>query len=73
MGRPTIVLIQGARAPLIKFLPTNINGPPTIIFKWAPNNNINPGGPEPLNLLFANQFKRIIRVKLKVFILKVAN
>ena len=31
-----------------------LNGPR---FKWAPNNNINPGGPEPLNLIFANQFK----------------
>ena len=39
----------------------------------APNNHIDPGGPGPLNLMFANQFKRITRVKLKVFILKVAN
>ena len=39
----------------------------------APNNNIDLRGPGPLNLIFANQFKRIIRVKLKVFILKVAN
>ena len=30
---------------------------PTIIFKWAPNNNIDPGGPGLLNLMFANQFK----------------
>ena len=30
---------------------------PTIIFKWVPNNNIDPGGPGPLNLIFANQFK----------------
>ena len=38
-----------------------------------PNNNIYSGGPGPLDLMFANQFKRIIRVKLRVFILKVAN
>ena len=31
------------------------NGPQ---FKWAPNNNIDPGGPSPLNLMFAKQFKR---------------
>ena len=39
----------------------------------GPDSNIDPGGPGPLNLMFANQFKRIIRVKLRVFILKVAN
>ena len=39
----------------------------------APNNNIDPVGPGSLNLIFANQFKRITRVKLRVFILKVAN
>ena len=38
-----------------------------------PNNNIDSGGPGPLNLVFANQFKRITRVKLWVFILEVAN
>ena len=38
-----------------------------------PNNNIDPEGPGPLNLMFANQFNRITRVKLRVFILKVAN
>ena len=38
-----------------------------------PNNNIDQGVPGPLNLMFANQFKRITRVKLRVFILKVAN
>ena len=38
-----------------------------------PNNNIDPGGPGLLNLIFANQFNCIIRVKLRVFILKVAN
>ena len=37
------------------------------------DNNIDPKGPGPLNLMFANQFKRITRVKLRVFILKVAN
>ena len=26
-------------------------------FILAPNNNINPGGPGPFNLIFANQFK----------------
>ena len=46
-GPPTIILIQGARTPLIYFLLTNSNGPPTIVFKWAPNNNIDPGGPDP--------------------------
>ena len=47
-----------------------LNGPQ---FKWTPNNNIVSGGQGPFNLLFANQFKRITRVKLSVFILKVAN
>ena len=42
-------------------------------FEWAPNNNIDPGGPGSINLIFANQFKRITRVKVRVFILKVAN
>ena len=41
-------------------------------FKWAPN-NIVPGGPGPFNLMFANQFKRKTQVKLRVFILHVAN
>ena len=26
-------------------------------FKWAPNNNIDPGAQGPLNLIFAKQFK----------------
>ena len=43
-----------------------LNGPQ---YNWAPNNNIDPGAPEPLNLMFANQFKCITRVKLRVFIL----
>ena len=47
-----------------------LNGPQ---FKWAPNNNIDPGGPSPFNLMFANQFKRIARVELRIFILKLAN
>ena len=44
----------------------NLNGPPTIIFKWDPNlngsptKNIDQGGPGPLNLIFANQFKRAL-------------
>ena len=42
-------------------------------FNWAPNNNIDAGGSGPLNLIFVDQFKRINRVKLRVFILKVAN
>ena len=42
-------------------------------FKWAPNNTFDPGGPGPLTSIFANQFKRITRVKLRVFILKVVN
>ena len=43
-------------------------------FKWAPNNTvilIQVDG--PLNLMFFNQFERITRVKLRVFIVKVAN
>ena len=52
-----MILIQGARDPSIYFLQTNLNGPPTIIFKWDHNNNIDPGGPGPLNLIFANQFE----------------
>ena len=43
----------------------NLNGPSTITFiqgahlsglqfKWAPNNNIDPKGPSPLNLIFPN-------------------
>ena len=42
-----IVLSQGARALSILFLPTNQNGPPAIIIKWAPNNNIDPGARAP--------------------------
>ena len=42
-------------------------------FKWAPNNSNVPEGPGPFNLLSANQFKRISRVKLSVSTLKVAN
>ena len=37
-----------------------------------PNNNIDRGGPGPFNLMSANHFKRIIRVKFTIFILKVA-
>ena len=50
--------------------------PPTIIFKRPPNLNGSPtiilfqGDPGPFNLMFANQFKRITRVKLRVFIPK---
>ena len=32
----------------------SLNGPQ---FKWASNNNIDPGGPGPLQLMLANQFK----------------
>ena len=42
-------------------------------FKFPPNNNIDPVGQGFLNLMFANQFKRITQMKLRVFILKVAN
>ena len=45
-GPPTIILIQRA----------HLNGPQ---FKWAPNNNIDPGSRSFLNLIFANQFKNI--------------
>ena len=48
----------------------NLNGPQ---LKCPPNNNIDPRGPGPLNLMFANQFQRTTREKLRVFILKVAN
>ena len=51
-------------------LPEYLNGPQ---FKWDPNNNIVSGGPSPFNLMFANEFKHITRVKLSVSILKVAN
>ena len=40
--------------------------------KFAPNNNIDPGSTGPFSLMLANQFKRITRVKLRIFILKVA-
>ena len=36
-------------------------------------NNIDPGGPGPFSLKFAYDFNQITRVKLRVFILKVAN
>ena len=39
----------------------------------AINNIIDPRGTGPLNLIFANQFKCITRVKLRIFFLKVAN
>ena len=42
-------------------------------FKWAPNNNIDPGGRGSLNFMLSNQFTRITQMKLRVFILKVAN
>ena len=42
-------------------------------FKWAFNHIIVLRGPGPFSLIFANQFKRITRVKLLVFILKVAD
>ena len=32
-------------------------GPLQYLFKWAPKSNIDPGGPGPLNIIFANQFK----------------
>ena len=41
---PTMILIQGA----------HLNSPQ---FRCAPNNNFYRGGPGPLNLIFANQFK----------------
>ena len=41
----------------------NLNDPPTITLIQ---------GPGTLNLMFAKQFKRLTRVKLRVFILKVA-
>ena len=37
-----------------------------------PNNNIYLGDRRPHNVMFANQFNRITQVKLRVFILKVA-
>ena len=36
------------------------------------SDNIDPGCPGPFNLMFVNQFKRLTRVKLSVFTLKVA-
>ena len=46
----------------------NLNAPPP-----PPNNDIDPGSPGPVNLMFANQFKCITQVKLRVIIMKVAN
>ena len=56
------MLIQGAQAPQFNFcqpiqmdsLQQYLNGTQ---FKWASYNNIDPRGPGPLNLIFANQFK----------------
>ena len=75
-------------APQFKWAPNNNivpgPGPLNLIFayefkwapynniKWAPNNNIDPGA-RTLNLIFSKQFKRITQVKLRDFILKVAN
>ena len=39
-----MILIQGA----------HLNGSQ---FQWAPNNNIDPGSPGLLNLIFASQYK----------------
>ena len=44
---------------------SNLNAPLT--------NKIDSAGQVPLNLMFAYQFNRITRVKLRIFILKVAN
>ena len=52
--------------PLQRYL----NGPQ---FKCPLNNNIDSGGRTPHNVMFANQFNRITQVKLRGFILKVAN
>ena len=84
-GPPTVIfkwaqnnnINPGGLGPLNLVFPTNLNGPPTIIFKWSqfkwtPNNNIDSGGPGSFILMSANHFKRIIRVKLTIFILKVA-
>ena len=38
-----------------------------------PNNIIDSGSWRPHNVIFANQFDRITQVKLRIFILKVAN
>ena len=35
-------------------LQSYLNGPQ---FKWTPDNIVDPGGPDPLNLIFANQFE----------------
>ena len=80
-SRTTVInnnIDPGGPGPFNLFLPINLEMPPTIIFKWPqfkwiPNNNIVPRGPGPFNLMFTNQFKRITRVKVRVFILKVAN
>ena len=39
----------------------------------AINNNIDPGGSGPFNLMFANKLKQIAQIKFWLFILKVAN
>ena len=77
-GPPRIVLIrrpgpfnlifgnQFKNAPYNNtYMAPNLNGPP--------NNNIVTVGPGLCNSMFAKQFKRITRVKLRVFNLKVAN
>ena len=39
----------------------------------GPQQYIDSEGPDPFNLMFANQFKRMTGAKLRAFILKVAN
>ena len=52
----------GGPSPSIQFLPTNLNRPLQQYlngtqFKWAPNNNIDPGVRDPFNLIFDKQIK----------------
>ena len=48
-----MILIQGAQDPSIQFLPTNLDGRPRIVFKWAfnlnapPNSSIDSGARDP--------------------------
>ena len=43
--------------PLNLIFANQLKWAPTIVFKWAPYNNIDLGGPGPLNLILANQLK----------------
>ena len=43
--------------PQYNFYQPILISPQQYLFKWAPNNNIEPGGPGPLNVIFTTPFK----------------